>query len=306
MMNKRFKWTLLIAALLMTFAAYFQKELVFLLTPQKPIAEVAVPTLWKVSKPGIPDSWLFGTMHAKDRRSSLLFNRIEPYLSKSERIFTEHKIYSAEDEAVLSYLQSGQGKIRAELGALYPDFQRELKKRQLPPSMVTNMDLPQAVFALSLLLPFGELVEPIDYQIATYALIHQKQYAGLEKMQDKITPFSNIPAAVLPELIRLQLKHAVQLADSDRQLVEQYYARTLPLGIENTPALADASPALNTAKATFDLAFNDGRNQIYLRNLQQPLQQGRNFIAVGFMHLQGKAGLVEQLRQQGFILTPLY
>lgn len=306
MMKKSFKWTLLIAALLMAFAAYFQKELVFLLTPQKPIAEVVVPTLWKVSKPGIPDSWLFGTMHAQDRRSSLLLNRIEPYLSKSERIFTEHKMYSAEDEVVLSYLQSGQGKIRAELGALYPDFQREMQKRQIPPPLATSMDLPQAVFALYVLPPFDELVEPIDYQIAAYALIHQKQYAGLEKMQDKITPFSNIPAAVLPELVRLQLEHAERVTEQARQLVSDYYARTLPKDVETESPFPNASKALLAAKAEFDQTMSVKRNQIYMRSLQSALPQGGNFIAVGIMHLQGESGLVQQLRLQGFTLTPLY
>ncbi len=48
-----------------------------------------------------------------------------------------------------------------------------------------------------------------------------------------------------------------------------------------------------------------GRNLLWLPRLEKQLQKGNVFVAVGSLHLPGEQGLVNLLREQGFVLTPL-
>ncbi|QLI80954.1 TraB/GumN family protein [Chitinibacter fontanus] len=296
-----------ILALVLACSAFFYKELVFYFTPIKPVAEVATPILWKVSKAGVPDSWLLGTMHAADRRSALLLPRFEPYLQQARIVFTEHKLFSAEDQVFRDFLFSGKGGVRPALGDLYPQLLSKINKAYLPANVIESMDVPQALMALEMRQPAADVgATSLDEQIASFALLHNKAYAGLERMQDKITPLTEIPPAQQLEALKLMITHSEQFDQSYREIVEGYYARSIPAKAIDHSYPATITPELKIALQKWDTAMLDKRNQIYLNSLAAHLSQGACFIAVGFKHLSGPQGLVNLLRAQGYSLTPLY
>ncbi len=51
-------------------------------------------------------------------------------------------------------------------------------------------------------------------------------------------------------------------------------------------------------------ALIDQRNLHMLNRMIPKLKKGRSFIAVGALHLPGKNGLLNLLRQKGFVVTP--
>lgn len=61
---------------------------------------------------------------------------------------------------------------------------------------------------------------------------------------------------------------------------------------------------LNLEQACPDDVLIARRNETWLQELPQLLSTQRCFIAVGYMHLDYDCGLVRQLQEQGFILTP--
>lgn len=57
--------------------------------------------------------------------------------------------------------------------------------------------------------------------------------------------------------------------------------------------------------AAFEQAMVVERNKTMLKNSKPILAEGNAFIAVGALHLPGPEGLVEQLRQNGYTVTPV-
>ncbi|WP_373976435.1 TraB/GumN family protein [Chitinibacter sp. SCUT-21] len=296
-----------VLALVLALSAFFYKELVFYFTPVKPVSEVATPIFWKVSKAGIPDSWLLGTMHAADRRSALLLPRFEPYLQQARIIFTEHKYLSAEDQVLTDFILGGKGGVRSALGDLYPALLSEMEKRHIRAQIVDTMDVPQAWLTMYIGIPFADKgAASLDEQVASYALLHNKPYAGLERMQDKVKVFTEMAPAHQLQALQMMITGREKIEQTFQQGVEHYYARTIPARFNDQLYPNTMSPELKAAMQQFDVRMLDKRNQIYLNSLAAHLPQGGCFIAVGFMHLTGPQGVVNLLRGQGYTLTPLY
>jgi uncharacterized protein len=49
----------------------------------------------------------------------------------------------------------------------------------------------------------------------------------------------------------------------------------------------------------------DKRNNKWMEVLPKAMKKGPQFVAVGALHLAGKAGLIQQLRDQGYTVEPI-
>ena len=64
--------------------------------------------------------------------------------------------------------------------------------------------------------------------------------------------------------------------------------------------------ATTSSNSKFKENMLDNRNKIMLERMQPRLDEGNAFIAVGALHLAGKAGLLNLLAQQGYTVTAVY
>ena len=87
------------------------------------------------------------------------------------------------------------------------------------------------------------------------------------------------------------------------QLVDTYLAGDLE-------AIADLAQSFmkqngNDLEERFLLRLNDERNNRMVQRMIPRIERGGAFIAVGALHLTGPAGILRQLAERGFRLTPV-
>jgi uncharacterized protein YbaP (TraB family) len=91
----------------------------------------------------------------------------------------------------------------------------------------------------------------------------------------------------------------------------RYWIRQLS---SNTPNLNDC--VFSKKYRIFDLNYDFNsecnydilikqRNQIWLTILAELMKDKNCFVAVGYMHLRNKCGLIEQLKEKGFFVEPI-
>jgi len=104
-------------------------------------------------------------------------------------------------------------------------------------------------------------------------------------------------------LLRATLNHLEDIPRMLAQLVDTYLAGDLD-------AIADLAQSFMTQDGTeleqrFLRRLNDERNIRMVQRMTPRIEQGGAFIAVGALHLTGPAGIIRQLTERGFRLTPV-
>lgn len=300
----RLRWVSAIVVILLALAGWsWRKELLFLLQPERPVAEVAQPVLWRISKAGVADSWLFGTQHVPDGRSSLLLRRIEPQLASARLLLTEHAMFSAEEEAAMqAFLYPRQERARTALASDTAALNAALRVRQVSPDVQATLNARQ-IFAL-LYLNHPRRGPVLDVLIATQAITQGLPYRGLETMASKLAVFDVLSEEEAARLSAYYLAHSGQLDRCMDEMTDAYYQRRLVAQHD----LATCTVPADLAKLwqRLDRVLLEERNRAWLPVLLPELTDGNVIVAVGYMHLPRDAGVVALLRKAGYTLTPVY
>lgn len=263
-----------------------------------------IPRLWKIQKAGLPDSFVFGTMHINDRRADKLFALIKPSLDQSASVFTEHNFFSAENDKLSQFVIAGPGNLSESLSAeKYKQVLSVLNKRHFPPEYLAKLDSVRAIILLYLYFPDTWFTKNIDTLIAEYAVVKNKKYDGLELMDDKLEPFKKIPSVNTANIIDFMLKNEPQREDGNIKMANMYFENTLP---ETADVIPNLTPDMAVIAEKFKAGFVDERNIKMLKNMELALNKGeRCFFAAGMAHLPGKNGLLEMLKSHGYKLVPV-
>ena len=126
-----------------------------------------------------------------------------------------------------------------------------------------------------------------------------KKVAGLETVEVQIeTLFKKITPQRQTELLADLFREGVRLQDTMQLMYKAYIDRNLQL--------LEALMYRGTYQPHEIKALLDDRNRAWLQQLPAMMKNGSLFVAVGALHLTGTSGLVEQLRKQGYTVTPIF
>ena len=273
--------------------------------------------LWQVDKPGLAPSYLFGTIHSTDDVSVAMARRAAERIAGAKVVATElggpidavekanvaaamlaraldreHDTFEtvpAEDRAAIEKLVAAQG--------LPAEFAHHLKLWFLAiltamPACETKrqaLDMPE-----------------VDQLVAETAKNSGVKVIGLETAEEQLDAIAKIhPETALALLL---------LAARDPKLNDDVYATMLKLYSESRPAeilpvadaVGDMTEAERAAQDEFMQALLLGRNATMAERAMPLLRAGGAFIAVGALHLVGKDGLIERLRQAGYAVTKVW
>jgi uncharacterized protein len=267
--------------------------------------------LWRVGKEGIDPSYLFGTMHSADPRIARLQEAALAAFDQSDTVVVEST--DALDQAALASAMAGMRDLvllpeGSSLETLLPQsalapVKAAAEARGLAWSAANRLQ-PWMV-AAAIANPHCEMLaassgEPVlDQLIAERAKSDGKALASLETIKDQFSAVNAIP----------QEFHVNALADLAElgSLSEDMSETTKLLYLDGNigmilPLVRAYSPRAYSGKgnAEFQELLISRRNTAMATNALPFLEKGRAFIAVGAMHLPGKDGLVELLRQKGF------
>lgn len=274
--------------------------------------------LWKVTKPGLKPSYLFGTIHVTDPRVTTFTKATKAALAEVGTIALE----------IADLSQDGMKRAMRETVARKPDLlvytdgsrlDQKLTKREFEiaskalrrygiPAQAAKVMKPVMIYLL-MATPFCEQLRVLagarvlDAKLAHHASKHGIAVIGLETLAGQMTALASIPE---PDQVQL-LKAVLAIAERREDLLETFTRiyQTRRLGVMR--ALSEAM----TKELGFDMRADERfkevmvvkRNRTMRDGALPLLEKGGAFIAVGALHLIGKSGLVALFRQEGYTVT---
>ncbi|MDW5416058.1 TraB/GumN family protein [Iodobacter sp. CM08] len=260
--------------------------------------------LWKIEKKGTPNSWLYGTAHVGDPRVTQLSPKTEAAFSDAKHVVTEIRL----DFGMM--MEMGKRMLTPE-PSLAQKIDTEHYQKLLPaleargyPEVATAKLKPWGA-AMLLMTPVRQSGQmPLDLLFAKMAIEGQKEYTGLETLDEQLSLFENIPEAKQIELLYTVLDQQEAMQQSYQQILDLY----LKQDINGLAAFAEQDDIKMADQAWYKqwrFQLLEARNPRMAERLADKLKDGNAFIAVGALHLPGKMGLIQSLRQQGYRVSPV-
>ncbi len=274
--------------------------------------------LWRIEKPGLPPSYLFGTIHSTDESALEIARRAAQSINGARIVATElggpiDMIEKANITAATLAKALDRDHDTFE-GAIAPEDSQKIEK------LITGLGYPTEFahhlkpwfLAILTALPKCEAerealnLPEVDQFLAETAKDAGVKVIGLETAQEQLAALANMRPEVAATLLTLTAR--------DPALNDDLYATMLQLYRESRPAeiiavsdaLGGLSDAERTAQDEFMVALLQGRNATMAERAAPLLASGGAFIAVGALHLSGKTGLVERFRAQGYTVTKVW
>ena len=260
--------------------------------------------LWEVSKPGTPSSYLFGTIHSEDPEVVQLARQVQEAFDASRSVVLEMlmdmdaMIYSS-----TAMLMADDRSLSDLLGRpLFTQAVAAIQTRGIPEIVLERMK-PWAV-AVTLSMPVPETGQVLDIVLYQEALQDGKQVYGLETIREQLDVFELMPMADQLELLKDALASFPEIDAMHAELLTAYKQRDLA----GLMAINEASMQAGNQRLAedFQQRLIIDRNLRMFERMQQYLQQGRVFVAVGALHLPGKDGLLQLLEQGGYTIKRVY
>jgi hypothetical protein len=273
--------------------------------------------LWRIDRPSLPPSYLFGTIHSTDDDALAVARRAAETISGAKVVATElggpmdamekagigadilaraldrdHDTFAdvpAEDRA-------GAERLVYELG--YPTaFAHHLRLWFLAVLTATPMC---EVKRLALDLP------EVDQFLAEQAKAAGVRVVALETPQEQLDAIASLRPEIAAALLAVAARDPAANDDVYVTLLKLYResrpAEILAVG-DSIGGITDRERAAEDAFASLLLT---GRNATMAERLAPLLKDGGAFIAVGALHLTGRDGLVERLRGLGYAVTKVW
>ncbi len=260
--------------------------------------------LWEVSKPGTSSSYLFGTIHSEAPEVVKLAQPVQEAFDASRSVILEMLL----DMDAMMYSSTAMlmtdGRSLSDLvgDALFRQAALAIRSRGIPEVVLERMK-PWAA-AVTLSMPVPETGQVLDMVLYQEALQGGKQVYGLETIREQLDVFELMSETDQVELLRDALASFPEIDALHAELLAAYRQRDLA----GLMAINEASMRVGNQRLAedFQQRLIIDRNFRMYERMQQYLQQGKAFVAVGALHLPGKDGLLQLLEQGGYTIRRVY
>jgi uncharacterized protein YbaP (TraB family) len=267
-------------------------------------AEPGEAVLYRIERPGVPTSFVFGTIHSEDPRVTRLSPRVREAFDTARYLVMEVLMDDARRAKASRTMIYTDGRNLAEVleEDLYAEVVQAAAEKGLPEAAVRRCKPWGLVMMLSA--PSGVTGQSLDLVLYNRALAQRKPVFGLERVEEQVEVFEGLPEDDQVALLRSTLARRPDLGELHGALVDAYLSRDLEqLARLNRRSMADLDPAL---VARIDQGMIVQRNAQMLERLLPFLDSGQGFIAMGALHLPGPEGVLEGLRERGYRVTALF
>ncbi len=259
--------------------------------------------LWRIERAGEPVSHLFGTMHLGDPRALKILDHVRPVLEHSDQVVLEIlpdalAMFEVNRRMILPPDQSLSRIIGPEL---FEKVSKVAAERGLPAFMVERFH-PWAM-AITLAMPkdAGAAMDQIIYQDAQDA---GKKLRALETPAEQMALFEKLPLRLQIKMLEQVVRDPKRMERELKALIAAYLDRDLDRLQEiSRRETAGEDPEL---AEWFEKRLIGDRNRRMFERLLPILKKGPTLVAVGALHLPGKEGLLQRLRDEGYSVEPVY
>lgn len=263
--------------------------------------------LWRISRAGVPDSFVLGTIHVADARVSPVTPPIAEALAGSRTLAMEILPVEVNATAVedLETLPDG-GRLDRLLGATaYAQVLRTLQAQGIDERAIEGMKPWAALLRVTRIAPQGEL-RSLDENVFVAARARRMRIASLESIEEQVLSFDGVPLESQVALLVHALAHPDALAALTEPTIATWLRGDLAT-LARLPARAgDAFPEMRPHYERLARHVVHDRTVLLHHRLFLPLREGRVFVAIGAAHLSGNDGLLAMLRRDGYRLTRIW
>ena len=263
--------------------------------------------LWKIEKPGLQPSHLYGTMHVGDPRVLKLAEPVEQAFVNADRFVMEMLLNFRAVGVITSGSFFNDGRTLSSVMQA-DEYDRVIKlfKREvfLPEKVINNMR-PWAVL-MALMVPGQAQLEAdqaLDMVLYRRAAMRKVPLIGLESPEEQLAVFESLSIEEQVWLLNKSVEEYAQLDLQMKQMLKAYLDRDLA-------GLVMLQDQFRYDDSDIDDKFNyeliEKRNIRMVERMQSVLQQGNAFIAIGALHLPGENGVLHLLEQQGYSVSQIY
>jgi uncharacterized protein len=270
--------------------------------------------LWKVEKPGVPPSYLFGTMHLSDPRISELAAAVTDAIAHSKSVALE--VADLSDKAVAAAMTKTATLIvytdgKSLKAALTDDEYKQVEQTVTKSGMPGELAAMMKPWLVSMLLATSDCERKqlaagkavLDLRVAAEAQKNGITVTGLETIEDQLGALAAVPDDQQIAMLKVGLKYIDRADDMMETMVQMYLKRQIGAAMPFQLALAAQSGTSPSVFDGFKKTLLIDRNA-KMRDAAIPLlDKGNAFVAVGALHLPGPTGLVALLREKGYTVT---
>ena len=260
--------------------------------------------LWKVEAAGTTPSYLFGTMHSDNPAVVELPAPVRRAFDQAGSLTLEVVLDPQSLLSMASALLLTDGKsLESLIGRrLYERSVEGLRAQGVAEILVAGMK-PWAV-AVTLMTPVttGGLV--LDHALYRDAVAAGKKVHGLETVAEQTGLFDDLS---LKDQITL-LRDTLDNLGSIGLMLDELQVAYLDRDLKRLQEISEASMRAGDPQLaeTFNRKIVLERNHRMAERMQSRLREGRQFIAVGALHLAGEQGLLRLLSERGYRLSRIY
>ncbi|HSR62056.1 MAG TPA: TraB/GumN family protein [Gammaproteobacteria bacterium] len=258
--------------------------------------------LWKVRKNNKDPSYIFGTIHVSDPDIVNLPRVVSEYLDAADLFVMEalptpeealamsQEMYFTDDRTLQDYIGE----------SLFERTVHALGEHQVPAESVKFMK-PWAAFLLMSYPPADGL--RLDLALLEKARGNGIKVAGLESLKEQSDVFSSLDMELQVRFLLDTVCNYDEVKKDFETIKKHYRKRNL-----DKLYLHANKYSISGEKIYRDLVKKllTDRNRIMTSRMQEMLEQGNAFIAIGAMHLPGNDGVLSLLAGQGYTITSVY
>jgi uncharacterized protein YbaP (TraB family) len=283
--------------LIMKLVRYFWLILFFLATPLS-----AESLLWQINKGSLKPSYIFGTIHSEDQRVMNLVPIISERLKNADNVAFEvlMDMPTMTKSANAMFVFGDQTLDKLVDKDLFAQIVTALKPYKIPSSIVKYLK-PWAV-VLMLNMPPSKTGDFLDLHLYKLAQQFKLPTYGLEKVDEQLAVFEVMPVKDQVFLLKETFKQLQEIPDLLEKLLKLYLQSDL------TALLNFSNTAMDTNNVVIKDLYKrliDDRNLKMVNRMEKLLDKGNAFIAIGALHLPGKNGILQLLKQQAYTVKAI-
>ena len=247
---------------------------------------------------------MFGTMHSEDPRVINLPEEVNSVFSDAKIFAMEMILDEKNSQQILQgmYFKDGRTLRSVTSDEIYRQSIVAMAKKEMPEKIV-NLMKPWAVFTI-LSMPEQKTGLFLDVLLYQSALKHGKEIVGLETMSEQLGVFDEMEMETQVSLLKSTLESSEDLDKILEETIELYLTHDLQKILDlngRYMALLDKKVA-----DEFNQRLLIDRNIRMAKRMMPLLEKGNAFVAIGTLHLPGKTGVLQILRNLGYSVTAEY
>tara|TARA_R110000737_G_scaffold345455_1_gene373978 strand:+ start:54426 stop:55304 length:879 start_codon:yes stop_codon:yes gene_type:complete len=257
---------------------------------------------WEISnKDNKNVSYLFGTIHLIDKDKYVLPKTVTKRLEKSDLVIME--IANLDDQSgMMEMITLKKGRMTDVLSKIQRDSLYDFTERKfgMDSSMFeSSMGKFKPVFFMQL--PYASLLmrcESYDKNLNALAQMKDIPIEGLETAEEQLGYFDNLSSEMQAKMIMQVIHDTSDLKKTWNDMQELYLNQQVSDMLTFNSGGADVMQF-------YEKTLSSDRNLRWIKTLSTRLNEKSTFIAVGAGHLPGDEGLINLLRKEAFIVSPV-